>query len=339
MWLSKRDSSLLKSVIEIYISTHKPVGSETLAGISSLSCSTIRKELQKLESYGFIYKANKSSGRIPTNRGLKHFLKEQAQTIRQSSDTLIIPRITDTDFSNISDNFLSILATDNQNIGFIFLNSILDLNFTKINFVKVGAHRILMVLQSINTWTFSKIFTTYENYSEVDLKNWGNILNREFKGKTIKNTFKIIRNRLFKQKEKYIKIYKELYFLLKNKDLMSAELFCKGTLNLIDSDIINPKKVKKLLETIENKVLLSAFLNDILHSHKKQPNVLFGADTGLSELEGFIMILSNFYNSNNPIGNIGIIGPKFLPYKHTIPQVELFSSYISKHLSKTVMEV
>lgn len=328
------------SLIKTYTSTHRPVSSKQLAQVIPLSESTIRKELQKLESYGFIYKASASAGRVPSNKGIKYYLRQLIDELKANNDSIGLPEISNGDFHNISEDFLSLLSTNTNNIGFLFLNSIFDLNFIIIKLIKIGPHRVMTILQTLNNWTFSKIFKTNENYSDKDLKKWENILNREFKGRTLRNTFKRIRNKLHKEKEKYLKIYRELYFLLGNEDLLTAEFFFKGTLNIIDSDLVNPSRVKKLLETLEEKEKLSHFLNDILHNNPaRTPIVTFGADTGISDLEDFILIFSNFYYSENPIGNIGVIGPKFMPYPDTISQVNRFSTYFSKILSKNPMEV
>lgn len=343
MWINKRNSELLTCLIKIYTSTHKPVSSKELAHIIPLSESAIRKELHKLESYGFLYKPSASAGRIPSNKGIKHYLRQlivNLKTDYETAGTSGLPEITHSDFTDVSDDFLSLLSTNTNNIGFIFLNSLFDLNFIKLKFVKVGGHRIMTIIDTLNRWTFSKIFYTKENYSERDLKKWETILNREFKGRTLRNTFKRIRNKLHKEKEKYLKIYRELYFLLGNEDLNTAEFFFKGTMNILDSDLVNPGKVKRLLETLEEKEKLSQFLNDILHNNSgRSPRVALGTDTGISDLEDFILIFSNFYFSENPIGNIGVIGPKFMPYPDTISQVDRVSTYFSKILSKNPMEV
>ncbi|MCP4157126.1 MAG: hypothetical protein GY757_55960, partial [bacterium] len=156
-------------------------------------------------------------------------------------------------------------------------------------------------------------------------------------------SFKRIRNKLHKEKEKYIKIYRELYFLLGNEELKTAEFFFKGTLNILDSQIVNASRLKQLLSALEEKERLSKFLSDLLNNNMYKrtpaPIVAFGADTGISELEGFILILSNFYHASAPIGNVGVIGPKFMPYPDTISQVDRFSTYFSDILSKNPMEV
>ncbi|MCP4150931.1 MAG: HTH domain-containing protein, partial [bacterium] len=124
MWLTKRNSLLLTGLIKIYNSTHKPVSSNQLTSLLPLSDSTIRKELQKLESFGYIYKPSSSSGRVPTNRGIKHYLKEligKFESKREFCEFVgsPLPETSYSDFNNVSDDSLSILSDNTNNIGFI----------------------------------------------------------------------------------------------------------------------------------------------------------------------------------------------------------------------------
>jgi len=57
--LTQRQVEILRSVIEEYIETAEPVGSETIEKKHNLSASpaTIRNEMVKLSDYGYIQKA------------------------------------------------------------------------------------------------------------------------------------------------------------------------------------------------------------------------------------------------------------------------------------------
>lgn len=85
--LTDRQSKILKSIIEEYIDTALPVGSEKIEKKYSLGVSpaTIRNEMVKLTQAGFLKKAHSSSGRIPTPIGLKYYvanlMKEQQMSL------------------------------------------------------------------------------------------------------------------------------------------------------------------------------------------------------------------------------------------------------------------
>lgn len=77
--LSSRQAQLLKAVVEEYIESAEPIGSETIEkkypdlGISP---ATIRNEMVKLTNAGFLKKPHSSAGRTPTSVGLKFYIRE-----------------------------------------------------------------------------------------------------------------------------------------------------------------------------------------------------------------------------------------------------------------------
>lgn len=76
--LTARQIQILKSLIEEYINTAEPVGSETLEKKHNLSASpaTIRNEMVRLEELGYLKKPHTSAGRIPTAIAMKFYVKQ-----------------------------------------------------------------------------------------------------------------------------------------------------------------------------------------------------------------------------------------------------------------------
>jgi len=87
--LDERKTKILKSIIDEYINTAAPVGSETLEKKYNLGISpaTIRNEMVELTEQGFLKKTHTSSGRIPTPMALKYYvsylMKEQQLSISE----------------------------------------------------------------------------------------------------------------------------------------------------------------------------------------------------------------------------------------------------------------
>lgn len=77
MDLTERQIQILKAIIEEYIETAQPVGSETLEKKYNLSVSpaTIRHEMVELTKIGYLKKLHKSGGRAPTPMGLKYYVR------------------------------------------------------------------------------------------------------------------------------------------------------------------------------------------------------------------------------------------------------------------------
>ncbi len=74
--LSQRQSKILKVVIEEYIDTAEPVGSQTLEKKFTLGISpaTIRSEMVKLTEAGYLRQPHTSAGRVPTAAGFRFFI-------------------------------------------------------------------------------------------------------------------------------------------------------------------------------------------------------------------------------------------------------------------------
>ncbi|MDO8487911.1 MAG: hypothetical protein Q7S31_01170, partial [bacterium] len=86
MDLSQRQIQILKSIIEEYISTAEPVGSEQLERKYSLGISpaTVRNEMATLTEKGFLSQPHTSAGRVPTPVALRFYVDHLMQEKKMS---------------------------------------------------------------------------------------------------------------------------------------------------------------------------------------------------------------------------------------------------------------
>ena len=77
MPLDSRKEQLLKLIIETYIDTAEPVGSQFLVSSGKLDVSgaTVRNEMRELEDAGYLMHPHTSAGRIPTESGYQYYIK------------------------------------------------------------------------------------------------------------------------------------------------------------------------------------------------------------------------------------------------------------------------
>ncbi len=78
MDLTERQKNLLRAIIEKYIETAEPIGSETIEKEASLGVSpaTIRNEMVRLTALGYLKQPHTSAGRIPTSVGMKFYVDQ-----------------------------------------------------------------------------------------------------------------------------------------------------------------------------------------------------------------------------------------------------------------------
>lgn len=85
--MTERQVKLLIAIIEQYAEIAAPVGSVTLAKLFGVSSATIRSEMARLEELGYITQPHTSAGRIPTDKGYRHYvnlLTEGGQPVQPS---------------------------------------------------------------------------------------------------------------------------------------------------------------------------------------------------------------------------------------------------------------
>jgi len=97
--LAERQIKILKSIIDEYIATALPVGSNTLEKKYNLGISpaTIRNEMVQLTKDGYLKKVHSSSGRMPTPRALRFYVNNlmKAQEMSLADEVAVKEKVWD----------------------------------------------------------------------------------------------------------------------------------------------------------------------------------------------------------------------------------------------------
>src|SRR3954462_11843027 len=74
--LSERELRVLEAVVQTYIETAEPAGSQTIARRFGLGVSpaTIRSIMSELEDKGYLFHPHTSAGRVPTDRAYRAYV-------------------------------------------------------------------------------------------------------------------------------------------------------------------------------------------------------------------------------------------------------------------------
>lgn len=78
--MTERQEKILSAIVEEYAEVASPVGSQMLAKIFGVSSATIRSEMAELERQGFIKQPHTSAGRVPTDKGYRHYVNRTTES-------------------------------------------------------------------------------------------------------------------------------------------------------------------------------------------------------------------------------------------------------------------
>src|SRR5579859_5936025 len=76
--LEPRKIRILQAIVNDYVLTSKPVGSERLIEAYQIGCksATVRNEMADLAEMGYLAQPHTSAGRVPTDRGYRYYVDE-----------------------------------------------------------------------------------------------------------------------------------------------------------------------------------------------------------------------------------------------------------------------
>ena len=124
--LTSRQIQILKAVIEEYLETAEPVGSDTLDKKYNLGVSpaTIRNEMAYLSDQNYLKQPHTSAGRVPTSTALKLYVKElmNKKTMTVADEVSVKERIWENknDLDSLLQESAKVLADRTRAIGIAF---------------------------------------------------------------------------------------------------------------------------------------------------------------------------------------------------------------------------
>lgn len=338
--LSMRSRQILEAIVEDYIATAEPVGSSAVARrhALTLSSATVRNVMANLEELGLLTSPHTSAGRIPTEKayrfyvdslvGLRQVTREEKRHIIQRC------RQSGAGLPEILKETSRALASLSNYVGIVVAPSFTSDIFRQIEFIRIGAHRVLAILVSTNGLVQNRLVETVDDIPENDLLVMSNYLNELMQGLTISQA----RERILAE----MKIEKVRYDSMMSRALQISEqavttggdeIFVEGQARILDQpEFSDAARMKEIFQAFEQKGKMLQLLGRCMKADGVQ--IYIGSETPVSQSAGMSLVTSRFTTGNNTMGLLGVIGPTRMGYSTVIPIVDYTARLISRLLSE-----
>lgn len=339
--LREKDRQILNLIAEYYLKVGKPVSSSliTQKGRLSISSATVRNIMAKLEKQGLLSQPHTSAGRIPTDLGLRLYVKSLFEKAALSERHVDFPS---EDFSHERGDFKSllnkvskVLSEYSGNLGFVLSPRISKISFRHIRFIKISEYKIMIVLITSSNLVLNEIVSTQTYFTQIELDKASQYINQSFKEKNLLFVRNYLLQELPTYKTKYENIINRLITLLKAyilQENQENQIFLQGASNLLEKyDLFDVKKFKSLFQNFEEKAKLAKLLSDFISLDRVK--VLIGSELNIPDISDCSLILSHYGCDSEVLGSLGIIGPKRIPYKKIIPIVDCVATKLSQMIS------
>ena len=340
--LTDRSKQIFKSVVENYLETGFPSGSETIlkkAGIN-LSSSSIRSILAELQNEGLLYAPHTSAGRLPTDKGMRMFVdgllefgrlsKDEQENIKQQCISK------GSSFQDVLDDASKLISGLSNHAGIVVAPKYQS-NIKHIEFIRLNEIQVMSIIASTNGQVENRIIEDKGNYNDAILKEISNFLNYKYQNKNIEEIKKSIEVDIKTSKGRLEILSKNLIEkgileLAPNAD--NPYIFLHGQSSLLEDEIISKDldQIRKLFDEIENKTSFVDILENINSANGVQ--IFIGSQNFLFKHSGLSMVMAPYKDKDQKIiGAIGVVGPKRLNYSKIVPLVDYTSKIIGKVLS------
>jgi len=340
--VSDRARLLLKSLVELYVREGQPVGSKALADTfqSPISSATVRNVMAELEEQGFVKSPHTSAGRVPTTQGYRMFV-----------DSLIKVEPLDLgDLSNLSTNLdpdmssqelvssaSELLSEITHMAGLVTLPRREQTFLRHVDFLKLGTNRVLVILVLDDHEVQNRIIYTQNEYSDVQLQEAMNFINRNFAGQNMRN----IRHRLINS----MKSDRETMDQLMQTALEVAEkafdteeksdFVVSGQENLFElAQDQALEQVRELFKAFSLKGDILELLDRCLESQGVQ--LFIGQESGYELLDECSLVTAPYEVDGELLGVLGVIGPTRMAYERVIPIVDATSRLLSAAMHRNL---
>lgn len=316
MWITNREKEILKLTIEIYIKEGIPVSSRMISKKKKnyFSPATIRNEMLSLEEKGYFFQPHSQSGRIPTPKAIRYYIKNLINSNKIDIPELDFKSLSSktTELRNFWDAVSEDLSTFSDNIGFIIAPSFFSIKFNELKFIKIGEKRVLILIETLSHLTATKVIQTEKDIEQKELDQFTNYLLNRYRGKSLDQIMKDI---YIQTRNKQKKLLEFISFLKKHVLINdeSFKLYFKGEEKLLERSISKDiEKITELIQLLENRKKLIQLLKEA--KNQDDVNIFFSPLIGENTYDDFTLIVSDYYCDNEIEGKVGVLGFRRINY-------------------------
>jgi len=344
--VESRRNRILESIIETYVATVVPVGSQLVARKlrSVLSPATIRSIMSDLEEAGLLEQPHTSAGRVPTERGYRFYVDSvmEAQEltpeqVRQIQD-VITP--SDAEIERLLERASEALAELTQQAAFVVAPTVLHSTVRQVELVPLGMHKLLCVLVADGDVFASHVVESADPITRDELLTLVRFINSEFVGHPFAAVLDMLERRLLAERDSFYFMVKRSLDILQHALATEPEdrLLLEGTSYIMAQPEFrrDPRKAHVLLQALESAEELAGSIREDLR--RRGITVRIGREMPAEGLEACSYVAAPFALGGQVLGGIGVLGPTRMDYRRIIALVDGMAESVTGTLGRWVRD-
>ena len=340
--LDARAQHLFRVLVENYIGDGQPIGSRTLARISSLEVSpaTVRNIMSDLEAMGYLHAPHTSAGRIPTALGYRLFVDTlievkplNSAVVSGLKQKLVGPQVNQQ--QSVVETATNLLSSLTHMAGVVTVPQQDSAAFRQIEFLGLSDRRILAILVVDQKEVQNRIIHLDRDFSESELREAANYLNDLLAGRTLHEVRRILLRELDSVRKNMDELMRTAITLGEKmfaEDQSEKNYFVGGQTNLMEfEELSNIVKLRGLFEAFSQKKEILHLLDRCICASGVK--IFIGDESGYDVLDDCSVVSAPYIVNEDVKGVLAVVGPTRMAYDRVIPIVDVTARLLSEALN------
>jgi heat-inducible transcriptional repressor len=332
--LDDRKAAILQAVVQEYIETAQPVGSNRVARQHGLNVSpaTVRNDMSVLEREGYLAQPHTSAGRIPTDKGYRFFVdqltdvgalpsvkRQQVKAFFAHAHGELEQMLLDTSrlLSSLTDCAAVVVGPQHEGGAVVRSVHLVDLG---------GRAAVAVVVFNNGTVEKHTIELEPDDGSELVAAASAH-LNAHLVDRTLAAADVIPAS----GDKKLDRITRAVVAAIAAVDSSEGEHVFVGGASRMAAAFDAVDTVRSVLSTLEQQYVIVTLLREVLDGSL---SVSIGAELGLEQLAECALVVAPYAIEGETAGTIGVLGPTRMNYPDAMAAVAVVSRRLGSRLSE-----
>jgi heat-inducible transcriptional repressor len=337
--LEPRSEAILRAIIEEYVATAQPVGSQALVTKYRLGVSpaTVRNVMAELEAEGYLDHPHTSAGRLPTDKGYRLYVESITEAVSLAPVEQLMIRHQFGQVEYASEQWFRLaaatLASSTHVAGIATAAKPPSCRVRRIDLVAAGPRMASLVVVLAEGPIKQVLLAADPVPDDETLETLSRELSGLLTGRSAagaKRVLEALQTRIPPVDQLLLRAVDRSVRLMNDYDDSAVEdVFSEGLLNVMDApEFSRSETLRRIFGVLQDRVYLGDLMPQL--TREGGVRVFIGTENAHIEMHDVSLVLAPYGRTGRAVGVVGVLGPTRMAYPHAISTVRYVSALMNE---------
>lgn len=337
--LEPRSEAILRAIIEEYVATAQPVGSQALVNRYHLGVSpaTVRNVMAELEANGYLDHPHTSAGRVPTDKGYRLYVESITDAVALAPVEQLMIRHQFGQVEYASEQWFRLaaatLATSTHVAGIATAAKPPSCRVRRVDLVAAGTRMVSLVVVLAEGPVKQVLLAVEHPEEDLHLEAISRTLNELLAGRSAVGASNVLADLAGTQPPVdalLLRAAGRVVQVMHEFDSSAVEdVFSEGLLNVMDApEFARSETVRRIFGVLQDRAFLAELVPVLTEAGEVR--VFIGSENPHHAMHDVSLILAPYGRMGRAVGVVGVLGPTRMAYPHAISTVRYVSGLMNE---------